>query len=157
MYLFLISFVRFLVYFFGVDFSFSLFAFLLACLSVLFTWLTPPLLGWVLLKVYPHESWHCHLVIFPVSLGKRKIHWCKNLLIQYIQVVSWPHFLAHNVTEPRPEQLKQPQIITLPPQACTVGARHDGSITSSSSLLPLTPPSLWNRVTGFLARQSIYK
>uniref|UniRef100_A0A672YES0 Protein kinase domain-containing protein n=1 Tax=Sphaeramia orbicularis TaxID=375764 RepID=A0A672YES0_9TELE len=31
-----------------------------------------------------------------------------------------------NIAEPRPDQLKQPQVITLPPWACTVDTRHDG-------------------------------
>ena len=50
------------------------------------------------------------------------------------------------IAEPRPDQLKPPQIITLPSQACTLGIRHDGCITSSASLLTLMRPSLWNRV-----------
>ena len=36
---------------------------------------------------------------------------------------------------PRPDQLNQPQIITLPPQACLVGTRHDGCITSDHMTL----------------------
>lgn len=42
-------------------------------------------------------------------------------------------FWAHNVADPKPDQLKQPQIIMLPPQVCTVGTKHCGCISSSSS------------------------
>merc|ERR1712035_273013 len=66
----------------------------------------------------------------------------KNCSFSVFDLIFW----AHNVAEPRPEQLKKTQIITLPPQACTVGTRHDGCITSSASLLTLMPPSLWNRL-----------
>ena len=55
-------------------------------------------------------------------------------------------FWAHIVAEPRPDQLNQPQITALPPKACKFGTRHDGYITSSTSLLTLMGPSLWNRV-----------
>ncbi|KAI4905667.1 hypothetical protein NFI96_023131 [Prochilodus magdalenae] len=40
-----------------------------------------------------------------------------------------------------------PQIGSLPPEACTVDTMHDGRITSCSSLLTLTLPLLWNRVS----------
>ena len=40
------------------------------------------------------------------------------------------------------DPLKQPQIMILPPQTCTVDARHDGFITSSAALLTVMPPSL---------------
>ena len=56
---------------------------------------------------------------------EKKFHGWKNLVIQYIQVVV--SFWAHNVDEPRPDQLKQPQIMTLPPQACTVGLSMMGA------------------------------
>lgn len=35
-----------------------------------------------------------------------------------------------------------PRIVTLPPQACMIGTRHEGCITSSVSLLTLMGPSL---------------
>uniref|UniRef100_A0A7N5ZZH6 Piwi-like 1 n=1 Tax=Anabas testudineus TaxID=64144 RepID=A0A7N5ZZH6_ANATE len=35
--------------------------------------------------------------------------------------------------EPRPDQLQQPQIIALPPQAYTVGTKHDGSVLQISA------------------------
>ena len=69
----------------------------------------------------------------PVTSGKKKLHRWNNLVTQHIQVVSWPH----NVAEPGPEQLQQPQITALPPQARRVDTRHDGSITSSASPLML--------------------
>uniref|UniRef100_A0A3Q1JE75 Piwi-like RNA-mediated gene silencing 1 n=1 Tax=Anabas testudineus TaxID=64144 RepID=A0A3Q1JE75_ANATE len=40
-----------------------------------------------------------------------------------------------------PDQLQQPQIIALPPQAYTVGTKHDGCITSPASVLTLMQPS----------------
>ena len=53
--------------------------------------------------------------------------------------------------EPRPDQLNQPQVVTLHPQACTVGTWHDGCITSSASRLTLTlcqwHIQIWNAET----------
>jgi len=49
---------------------------------------------------------------------------------------------AHNDVEPRPDQLQQPQIIALHPQAYMVGTRHDKCITSSPSRLTLMRTSL---------------
>ena len=40
------------------------------------------------------------------TIRDEKIHWWDNLVIQYIQVVCW-------LAVPRPDQLNQPQIITL--------------------------------------------
>ena len=40
------------------------------------------------------------------AVKKEKIHWWDNLVIQYIQELCW-------LAVPRPDQLKQPQIITL--------------------------------------------
>ena len=40
------------------------------------------------------------------AIREEKIHWWDNLVIQYIQELCWLAF-------PRPDQLKQPQIITL--------------------------------------------
>lgn len=74
---------------------------------------------------------------------------CYHSLQAFAVHSSWSADLilgAHAVAEPRPDQLQQPQIIALPPQACTVGTRHDGCITSSASLPTLMHPSLWNRV-----------
>ena len=78
----------------------------------------------------------------PVPSGKKTKHWWNNLVIQYIQVVSWPECCWI-----RPDQLNQPQNTTLHPQACTVGTRHDGCTPSSASFLTWMGPSLWNRVT----------
>ena len=49
------------------------------------------------------------------AITEEIIHWLKTLVIQYFQVVS---FWAHIVAEPRPDQLNQLQIKTLPPQVC---------------------------------------
>lgn len=46
-----------------------------------------------------------------------KIQWWDNLEFQHIQLVSWLHFTS---------QLKQPQIIAFPPEACRVATMHDG-------------------------------
>lgn len=94
---------------------------------------------WTTLSQFePDESWECHLAIC-LWHGKRKLHWWKNLVIQYrySQVVSWPNFLAHNVTE-----LKKPQIIIVAPQAFTAGARYDGRITSSAAPITVEQDSL---------------
>ena len=40
------------------------------------------------------------------AIREEKIHWWDNLVIQYFQELSW-------LAVPRPDQLKQPQIITL--------------------------------------------
>ena len=40
------------------------------------------------------------------AIREEKIHWWDNLVIQYIQELCW-------LAVPRPDQLKQPQIITL--------------------------------------------
>ena len=64
----------------------------------------------------------------PPAIREEQIHWKKTG--QYKQDLAW---------------LKQPQVITLPLPACTVGTRHEWCITSSASLLTLTCPSLWNR------------
>ena len=40
------------------------------------------------------------------AIREEKIHWWDNLAIQYIQELCW-------LAVPRPDQLKQPQIITL--------------------------------------------
>jgi len=47
----------------------------------------------------------------------------ETLVIQYIQVIRSPNSSGtfSNVAESRPEQLKQPQIRTLPSQACAAG------------------------------------
>ena len=77
-----------------------------------------------------------------VPSGKNKsidgTAWLFGIFRKSADLIFW----SHNVAEPRPDQLKQPQMITLPPQTCVVDTRHDGCITSSSSLLT----SLWNRV-----------
>ena len=67
------------------------------------------------------------------AIREEQIHWKKLVSI------------IRQSAEPRPDQLKQPQIITLPLQACTVGTGHEWCITSSASLLTLICPSLWNR------------
>ena len=77
----------------------------------------------------------------PMPSG-RKSPLMEKLVIQYIHIVRAVNmFWADNDAEPRPDQLNQPQIITLPPQACTAGTRHDGCITSFASLLTLIYPS----------------
>ena len=71
-------------------------------------------------KVTPHAPW-LSLVLMRASFTTRarfilalsyweyiredKIHWWDNLVIQYIQELCW-------LAEPRPDQLKQPQIVT---------------------------------------------
>ena len=40
------------------------------------------------------------------AIREEKIHWWDNLIIQYIQELCW-------LAVPRPDQLKQPQIMTL--------------------------------------------
>ena len=67
------------------------------------------------------------------AIRKGKFHSCKNLVIQYIQVVSCPNILG----------TLQTQIITLPLQACMVGTGCNSCVTSSASLFTLI---LWNRV-----------
>ena len=57
----------------------------------------------------------------------------EKLVIQYIQVVSWPIFLVQNVAEPRPEATQGP---ALHPQACMVGT----VMTSASPYPPLFLP-----------------
>lgn len=84
--------------------------------------------------------------ICPCHQGKEIYKW-HNVVIQYIQVVSWPHSLSHNVAEPRPDQLQQPdrsrgRCYDL---VAAVG-RKALDITSSASLFTLMFPSLWNRV-----------
>ena len=44
--------------------------------------------------------------IMPWAIREEKIHWWDHLVIQYIQEICW-------LAVPRPDQLKQPQIITL--------------------------------------------
>ena len=48
------------------------------------------------------------IVVLEYSRASREeiIHWWDNLVIQYIQELCW-------LAVPRPDQLKQPQIITL--------------------------------------------
>lgn len=53
---------------------------------------------------------------------------------KYIDVITWSFresvdliLWAHTVAEPRHDQLQQPQLPALPPQACTVGTRHESS------------------------------
>ena len=81
-----------------------------------------------------------------VPSGKKKsidgIIWSFSIFRLSADLIFW----SDDVAEPRPDQLKQPQIITLPPQTCVVDTRHDGCITSSASPLTLVHPSLWNRV-----------
>jgi len=48
----------------------------------------------------------------------------------------------HNVAEPRPDQVKQPQTTALLLHTCTVGTLHYEWIASCVSLLMC--PSLWN-------------
>lgn len=63
----------------------------------------------------PSESWHCHLGMCP-------FHWTRKKPDYSARSGSrCPHVWADNVAEPRPETLKQPQIITLLPQACRAG------------------------------------
>ena len=60
---------------------------------------------------------------------------------------SWDFILLlHKVTEPNPDHVKLSQIITLPPEACTVGAMHEGFRASWASRLTLTLPSFCNKV-----------
>ena len=67
-----------------------------------------------------------------ISPGKNiSIYGEKKLLFEYTQEINQLHFGANNFTEPRSYQLKQPQIITLPPSTCTGGTRHDGYIPFS--------------------------
>lgn len=67
-----------------------------------------------------------------------------NLVVQDIRIVIGSHFMEKNkVAELRHDQLEQPLNTTLLPQACTVGARHDGRIASLPSLLTLMHPLLW--------------
>lgn len=52
-------------------------------------------------RILELSSWN-----MPMPSGKKKIHWWNNLVIHYIQVaeiILW----AHNVAEPRPDQLQQ--------------------------------------------------
>lgn len=79
----------------------------------------------------PCESWHCHPAIWPFSTFR----YSADLIL-----------LPNVFTKPRPDQVKQPHIITLPPVSCTVATIHDGCITSFASLLTLMCPLLWNRV-----------
>lgn len=68
-----------------------------------------------------------------------------NLLIQHVQVVSWPHSLDTMLWNLGFTNCRNPHIKELPPQAGTGGARHDGCIAASAPLLTLMRPSLWNR------------
>ena len=67
----------------------------------------------------PNESWDCNLGV---------------------QEANWHNCWAHTVGEP--EQLKQPQIMILPLQAYKVETKHDGCVSSSTTLCP----SFRNRV-----------
>lgn len=50
---------------------------------------------------------------FTCANSREIMNWWNNLVIQHIKVVRWPHS-AQNVTEARPDQLQQPQIIAAP-------------------------------------------
>lgn len=63
-----------------------------------------------------------------------------------MQVISWPYFWAHNNAEPRPEQLKQLHIVTLPSWAHMLATRHNRGFTVTSALLDLMCPSLWDSI-----------
>ena len=91
-------------------------------------------------KMPPHAPWHsCVLMLhsfttrarlilallswnMPEPSGKKKIHWWDNLVIQYIQELCW-------LAVPRPDQLKQPQIITL--QFSGLNRNDDGQCISA--------------------------
>lgn len=76
---------------------------------------------------FHYLSWGCVLW----HKGRKSIHRCT--FRSTADLISLPH----NVAECRPDQPKQPQIITLWPEDCTVGPMHDGWIASCVSLLNL--------------------
>ena len=81
-------------------------------------------------------GWWIQLPSFnvPGPLGKRNRKICP-----FSQLTS---FLVHNVSELRPDQLKQPHIIILPPppRGCTIGTKHGGCFTLFTALLTLMSP-----------------
>lgn len=91
----------------------------------------------------------CHLVLITGESGRLLQHTPKILLEVQVWTL-WRSKMNHccsfstfrwSDSQPKPDQLIQPQILTLPPQACTVGTMHDGYITWS--LLTLMHSSLW--------------
>jgi len=71
-----------------------------------------------------------------VPSGKKKsidgIIWSLSIFRWSADLILW----AHNVAEPPPDRLQQPQIIALLPQARTVGTRHDGESLHPPLFLP---------------------
>ena len=89
---------------------------------------------WTTLSQLEHdESWQCLLRICPCRKGRKKSIDGKTCSFSWFRLSADIMFWEDNVAEPRPDQLNlQPD--------------HNTATTSSTSLLTLMHPSLWNRV-----------
>lgn len=79
----------------------------------------------------------CHLVLI-TGESDRLLQHIPKILLEVQVWTLWRSKMNHccsfstfrwSASQPKPDQLIQPQILTLPPQACTVGTMHDGYIT----------------------------
>ena len=102
---------------------------------------------WTTLSQFEHnESWRRHLGICPCH-QRRKKNWWKNVVIQYIQVVSWPHFFEHLILQSLdPTNWSNPRSQQCPHRLGLLALRMMGAA--------LHPPLFQHRSHSFIALES---